>query len=169
MEVGAQEIGDNQEIDQENQEDQEEELGGQNEEDQENDEENEENEEDEYDWNNQYARITYNTTLGKLEKLLEKLRTSSQFYSTGVRQLAMPTITIEGIGRLSFPILEVQTERLVAKAQRAPFGRGEKTVTDLSVRKVWQLPAEAVTVIGNAWKTTMDEILKTVRPPLPNS
>jgi len=162
MEVGAQEIGDNQEIDQE------EELGDQNEEDQEEDEENEE-EEDEEDEEDGPARIEYNTKLGKLEKLLEKLRTSSQFYSTGVRQLAMPTITIEGIGRLSFPILEVQTERLVAKAQRAPFGRGEKTVTDLSVRKVWQLPAEAVTVIGNAWKTTMDEILKTVRPPLPNS
>jgi len=95
MEVGAQEIGDNQEIDQE------EELGDQNEEDQEEDEENEE-EEDEEDEEDGPARIEYNTKLGKLEKLLEKLRTSSQFYSTGVRQLAMPTITIEGIGRLSF-------------------------------------------------------------------
>ena len=126
-------------------------------------EEEEEEEENGDDQDREGPRIPYNTKMGKLEELLKDLKTSSQFYCTGTRELAMPSVTVEGVGRLSFPIPDVQIEKLIADAKRAPFGRREKTLTDLTVRKVWQLPAEAVTVTGNAWKTTFDEILRTVR------
>ena len=38
----------------------------------------------------------------------------------------MPTIDIDGVGRIAFPILPVQAERLVAIAEAAPYGRGEE-------------------------------------------
>ena len=75
----------------------------------------------------------------------------------------MPTIKVEGVDRLSFPIPAAQVQQLVAQAVRAPFGRGEETVTDLSVRKVWQLSPKTVAITGEHWNAAMTEILRKVR------
>ena len=40
----------------------------------------------------------------------------------------MPTIDVDGVGRIAFPILSVQAERLVAiaKARQPPMGGGRR-------------------------------------------
>jgi hypothetical protein len=38
----------------------------------------------------------------------------------------MPTIEVDGVGRIAFPILPVQAERLVAIADAAPYGRSDQ-------------------------------------------
>jgi len=54
-------------------------------------------------------------------------------------EIFMPTIDVDGVGRIAFPILPVQTERLVEIAEAAPYGRGEETVVDRAVRRTWQI------------------------------
>jgi len=99
-------------------------------------------------------------TPSHLETLLTSVKSMTDFFSTGTKELIMPTITVEGVGRLSFPVPEEQTQLMISTANRAPFGRGEHTVLDLKVRRVWQLPREAVAISGESWNLAMSEVLK---------
>ena len=63
---------------------------------------------------------------------------------------------------MSFPVPIAQVAALVQQATRAPYGRGEQTILDESVRRVWQLPPHQVQVSGKSWSESFDHILKQV-------
>jgi len=67
----------------------------------------------------------------------------------------MPTIDVDGVGRIAFPIQLVQAERLVAIAETAPYGRGEKTVVDREVRRTWQVDSAKIRIGGRHWEKTL--------------
>ena len=58
-------------------------------------------------------------------------------------QLSVPArdvrLTVAGAGPISFPIRAPQAKRMIACARPARFGRGEQTLTDLSVRDTWEI------------------------------
>ena len=91
-------------------------------------------------------------------ELLNSLRSVERpgdFCVGGVRQILMPTIDVEGMGRIAFPILPAQAGRLVAIAEAAPHGRGVKTVVDRDVRRTWQVDAAMVRIGGRHWEKTL--------------
>jgi hypothetical protein len=91
-------------------------------------------------------------------KLLNSLRSVERpgdFCVGGIREIFMPTIDVQGVGRISFPILPVQAERLVAIAEAAPYGRAEQTVVDREVRRTWQVNSAKVRFGGRHWDKTL--------------
>jgi hypothetical protein len=91
-------------------------------------------------------------------KLLNSLRSverSGDFCVGGIREIFMPTIDVDGVGRIAFPILPVQAKRLVAIAEVAPYGRGEETVVDREVRRTWQVDSAKVRIGGRHWDKTL--------------
>jgi hypothetical protein len=90
--------------------------------------------------------------------LLNSLRSVERpgdFCVGGTREIPMPTIDVDGVGRIAFPILPVQAERLVAIAEAAPYGRGEETVVDREVRRTWQVDSAEVRIGGRNWEMTL--------------
>jgi len=90
--------------------------------------------------------------------LLNSLRSVERpgdFCVGGIREIFMPTIDVDGVGRIAFPILPVQAERLVAIAEAAPYGRGEETVVDREVRRTWQVDSAEVRMGGRHWNKTL--------------
>jgi hypothetical protein len=73
----------------------------------------------------------------------------------GIRQIFMPTIDVYGVGRIAFPILPVQAERLIAIAEAAPHGRDKETVVDREVRRTWQVDSAKVRIGGRHWDKTL--------------
>ena len=71
----------------------------------------------------------------------------------------MPAIDVDGVGRIAFPILPAQAERLVAIAEAAPYGRGEETVVDRDVRRTWQVDSAKVRIGGRHWEKTLSELV----------
>jgi hypothetical protein len=71
----------------------------------------------------------------------------------------MPTVEVEGVGVLSFPVPAAQVKAIIRQAVRAPYGRGEATILDTGVRKVWQVSAERTRVRGTSWGRTFQQIL----------
>jgi len=106
--------------------------------------------------------VPYNHDLKPLEELLARVRRPGDFFVEGARETPMPRIEVEGVGLLSFPVPQAQIEQLIQQADRAPYGRGEETILDESVRKVWQLPADRVRIGGKTWDTTFSQLLATV-------
>ena len=72
----------------------------------------------------------------------------------------MPRVAVGAAGALSFPIPPAQVEALLAEATRAPYGRGQETIVDRSVRDCWQIAPDRVRVAGGAWTETFGDILR---------
>ncbi len=85
-------------------------------------------------------QIEYNQDLKPLAALLEGVERTGDFVASGAMEIPMPKLEVEGVGVLSFPVPPVQIAAHIQQSTRAPYGRGEATILDESVRKVWQLP-----------------------------
>ena len=97
--------------------------------------------------------------------LLDTLRSVERpgdFCVGGIREIIMPTIDVDGVGRIAFPILSVQAERLVAIAEAAPHGRGEETVVDREVRRTWQVDSAKVRIGGRHWDQTLTGLVANI-------
>lgn len=106
--------------------------------------------------------VPYNRDLRGLEDLLSAVRRPGDFFVEASFEVPMPRLEVDGVGALSFPVPETQIRQVIAHASRAPYGRGEKTILDESVRRVWQLPPTAVRLGGKSWGKTFAQILARV-------
>src|SRR6266542_632739 len=111
---------------------------------------------------NQSIQVEYHRGLQSLEKVLSKVRRSGDFFVQGTVEAPMPKLEVDGIGVISFPVPATQVRELIAQAERAPYGRGEETILDASVRKVWQLPPAKVRLGGKSWAASFRIILDQV-------
>ena len=108
------------------------------------------------------VRIEYNEDLEPLEKLLHGVQRAGDFFVNGAVEIPMPKIEVDGVGVLSFPVPPTQIAALIQHAKRAPYGRGEETILDESVRKVWQLSPDKVRVGGKSWASNFDGIMEQI-------
>ena len=108
-------------------------------------------------------QVSYSKSFSELESLLSTVKRPGDFYSAGAVETAMPKIIIEGVGTLSFPVPPAQVKAIIAAAaERAPYGRGDKTLVDETVRKVWQIAPEKMRIEGKGWMSTFADIVKKV-------
>lgn len=77
----------------------------------------------------------------------------------GTKQILMPTIDVEGVGRIAFPLLPVQVDQLVVIAAAAPYGRGEATLVDREVRRTWQIEPGRIRIGGRHWQSSLAELV----------
>ena len=106
--------------------------------------------------------VPYNHKLTRLESLLAGVKRAGDFFVHGSLDAPIPRVDIDGVGVLSFPVPDSQIEAVVRRAQRAPYGRGEHTIVDTSVRNAWQLDAAIVRISGKAWETIFQQIMSRV-------
>jgi len=111
----------------------------------------------------QYIEIEYNRELKPLEAVLSDVKHPGDFFACGAIEIAMPRVEIEGAGTLSFPVPDAQIASIVRQAERAPYGRGEETIIDTSVRNVWQIAPGKVRIGGKSWAANFENILSKVR------
>ena len=108
-------------------------------------------------------QVTYAEGFGGLVAALEKLERPGDFEVSGKHETPMPVLSIEGVGQLSFPVPPSQARDLIAAAaERAPYGRGDQTLVDESVRKVWQVPPEKISFEGKGWASRFIELVARV-------
>jgi hypothetical protein len=111
----------------------------------------------------QYIEIEYNQRLKPLEAVLSGVMQPGDFFVCGAMELPMPRVEIEGVGTLSFPVPDPQIAAIVKRAERAPYGKGESTIVDASVRKVWQISAGHVRIAGKSWNVNFENVLSKVK------
>jgi hypothetical protein len=107
-------------------------------------------------------QIAYNGKLKPLVDLLSDVRRPGDFYVRGSLVAPMPRLDVVGVGTISFPVPEFQAREIIRQSERAPYGRGEQTVVDTTVRKVWQIAPQKMRLSGTAWVETFKTILAQV-------
>jgi len=108
------------------------------------------------------VRVDYNHELKPLEDLLSGVERPGDFFVSGKLEAPMPKVEVEGVGVLSFPVPAAQIKEIIPQAVRAPYGRGEDTILDTSVRNVWQLTPAKVRLGGKSWERCFQHILSAV-------
>jgi hypothetical protein len=106
--------------------------------------------------------VPYNRDLKALEELLSGVRRPGDFFALGSLETPMPRVEVEGVGLISFPVPEAQIQQLIQQAARAPYGLGEDTLHDETVRRTWQLSASQVRIGGKSWDRTFSQMLARV-------
>ncbi len=90
---------------------------------------------------------------------LRSVERPGDFCVGGTREIIMPAIDVDGVGRLAFPLLPAQVERLTAVAEDAPYGRGAETVFDRDVRRTWQIAPGRIRIGGRRWEQTLADLV----------
>ncbi len=72
-------------------------------------------------------------------------------------------LAVEGVGPLRSPISAAVAKQLIAVARPAPFGRGERTVYDRSVRDTWEIEARRIEIEEPRWQHALAPALETIR------
>jgi len=94
-----------------------------------------------------------------LAAVLELVQRPGDFFTHGIHEIAAPGLEVAGIGPIALPLLPMQAAQLISMAERAPYGRGEQTLVDTSVRRSWQVNPDQVRIRGSGWARTLDAIV----------
>ena len=92
-------------------------------------------------------------------KALGTVNRPTAFFISGTEQMLAPELVVDGIGPIALPLLPIQAEQIIAEAERAPYGRGNDTLTDIAVRRTWQINADRVRIMGKHWPETIKAIV----------
>ncbi len=98
-----------------------------------------------------------------LEALLESLGESSQFATSGSVPPVPPGLEVKTIDSIGIPISATDAKRLIARASQAPYGRGEDTIVDPKVRRVWQLDPSQFVLRNAEWIAQVNAIVDAVK------
>ncbi len=103
------------------------------------------------------------TAENELLKVLDSLGESSLFCTAGKLTPVLPGLEVEGIGNVGVPVSAADAKRIIQQAAQAPYGRGEETIVDTSVRRVWQLEPRQFSLKNAAWEPFIAGIVEAVR------
>jgi hypothetical protein len=78
---------------------------------------------------NTQIKVPYNRDLKAFEGVLAEVR-PDDFFVRGSLETPMPRLEINGVGAISFPLLDSQIQDIMTHAERAPYGRGGETILD---------------------------------------
>ncbi|HUF62930.1 MAG TPA: hypothetical protein VMN36_12705 [Verrucomicrobiales bacterium] len=95
-------------------------------------------------------------------KALEAIRGTGRFHSTGVRPVALLGLRLGREEELAFPLPRAQAAAIKARAEPAPYGRGEETIHDEKVRKCWQVDASKLKWKRPEWDRLLSGIVSSV-------
>ena len=124
-----------------------------------------------------FSVLIYCTRMSRLLEILRNVKNPGSFAAGGIApDLPNSVLHIKGISKevictvmpkpIHLPIHEQQAKELIEKCSRAPYGRGEKTVLDTSVRRTWQLNPSEFTIVSRelnkTWKTTLAALVAEV-------
>ena len=98
-----------------------------------------------------------------LEYLLQSLGESVSFAVSGSLTPVLPGLELKGTGSIGSPVSAADSKRLVAKASLAPYGRGEETIVDPKVRRVWQLEPSQFVLRNAEWNAHLNAIVDAVK------
>ncbi len=99
----------------------------------------------------------------ELLKVLASLGKSSRFFASGGLAPELPGLEVERIGQVGIPVTAADAKRLIKQASQAPYGRGEETIVDTGVRRVWQIEPGRFSLQNAQWEPFLGGIIDSVR------
>jgi hypothetical protein len=71
-----------------------------------------------------------------------------------------PGLTIDGGNQIPLPLKEDDAQTIKGVCRQAPFGHGDKTLVDTSIRNTWELDASKFELRNPEWPKFFDKVLQ---------
>ena len=99
---------------------------------------------------------------------LQSVDRPGNYVSGGIISMPLPALLLsdQPSSILGLPLCECHIKRVIEHASRAPFGMGEKTIVDTSVRCTWQLNPSQFTINNPKWEKSMHTLLTRLKTEL---
>jgi hypothetical protein len=101
-------------------------------------------------------------TLEKISQALKEIDRPGSFCTRGRAPGVLPGLQVEGLGEIGLPLTEPRACELIQHCERAPYGKGEDTLLDTSVRRVWRMALDRFSLKNPGWDrfiaTTVAEV-----------
>jgi predicted 2-oxoglutarate/Fe(II)-dependent dioxygenase YbiX len=104
--------------------------------------------------------------MNPLLKILDLIEKPGSFCTSASIPACFLGLEVTNIGSIGLPLSANQAKELIAQCQQAPFGRGEKTVVDTDVRRVWELEPSQFAITNPQWQQQLKAICDTVQTEL---
>jgi len=101
-----------------------------------------------------------------LGKALDKVDRPGTFCVSGSVPAVLPGLEVKGLGPVGLPLTPQQAKELIAHCEQAPYGKGEKTVVDTKVRRVWKMDPNRFALKNPDWTQFLDETVRKVQAEL---
>ena len=91
----------------------------------------------------------------------------SDVHSTGsfatfkcLESFVLPGISVDNAGAIRLPLSSGDAQTIIRVSCRAPFGKGNQTLIDESVRKTWEIDGSKVSFSNKAWQGWLDGVVR---------
>lgn len=103
------------------------------------------------------------TVAEQLHAAIKKINRPGSFCVTGSDRAANPGLEVAGLGPIGLPLAALQAKELKTHCEHAPYGKGEETLVDTRVRRVWQLNPDRFALTNPEWPQFLRDAVKTVQ------
>lgn len=98
----------------------------------------------------------------RLLSAVEAIDRPGTFVARGVMATVLPGLEVEGIGSIGLPMSPAQASQLKQCCEQAAYGKGERTIVDTDVRRVWRLTPDRFTLANPAWPIVLRDVVAQV-------
>ena len=102
----------------------------------------------------------------KLIQALSSIDRPGSFCTSGSLEPVLPGLEVTDLGPIGLPLVAQQAKALQNHCEQAPYGKGERTLFDTGVRRVWRLPPDRFRLTNPAWNAFVEEIVGAVQEDL---
>ncbi|HEX8199508.1 MAG TPA: 2OG-Fe(II) oxygenase [Isosphaeraceae bacterium] len=102
----------------------------------------------------------------KLIQAVEKIDRPGSFCVSGSAPAVLPGLEVEGLGPVGLPLTVKQAKELIKQCHQAPYGKGEKTLVDTKVRRVWRMEPDRFSLTNPEWDRFVAETVGKVQEAL---
>jgi hypothetical protein len=104
--------------------------------------------------------------LDELDEALGQIDRPGTFCAIGRVPAVLPGLEVEGLGPVGLPLTAGVAKELVKHCHQAPYGKGEKTLVDTSVRRVWRMRPDHFRLKNPEWDRVVKGIVGAVQEEL---
>lgn len=94
----------------------------------------------------------------ELNRAVSRIVRPADYCTSGRVPFVLPGLEVEGLGPVGLPLMASQAQELKSRCAQAPYGKGEETLVDVSVRRVWHLQPNQFSLTNPGWS----ELLRSV-------
>jgi hypothetical protein len=106
------------------------------------------------------------SALQELRQALRKIDRPGSFCVRGSVPAVLPGLEVKDLGPIGLPLTTSQAQELKKHCEQAPYGKGEKTLVDTNVRRVWRLQPERFALRSPDWEPFIEQMVGKVQEEL---
>lgn len=72
-----------------------------------------------------------------------------------------PGIFVDQVGEIPLPLSSHDAQSLIQASRQAPFGKGNQTLVDETVRRTWEIDGNKVSFSNKAWHGWLEGVVRT--------